>query len=258
MDYYILKDGQYVGPFPKDQLLANGLKTDTMVWREGLSIWTRADLMRELDDILNIAPPPLTQALAAKTKTPPPLTVTLSSQRKLKQELNESCKEFDELKPTVTKLEIEKSKPVVKEPAAVAKKEKNITTKKTTTVAKKTTTSEKKKKSKNKYDYPAPTWLNETIFLITCIVIHLVMGLFGTTTKEPYIYIDMAGLVMCITAFVIALNIKKLNKIDHSKNSATRIKADKLAYFNGLFVSTLAAIGFLIILVQSAYYVYIC
>lgn len=262
MEYYILKDGQYVGPFPKDQLIANGLKHDTMVWRQGLTIWTRADLMRELDDVLNMAPPPLEQALAAKAAAPPPLTVTLSSKRDLRQELDESRKELEELKQMVSKLESEDNKPVVKETTAVAKKESSTPAKKkeTTAVAKKdNSTAEKKKtnKKKTKYDYPVCTWFNETIFLIICIIAHLWMGLAETTTKEPYVYIDIIGLILCIAALVIALSIKKLNKISYAKNSESRIKADKLAYFNGFLVSTLAAIGFLIILVQSAHYVYV-
>ena len=63
-----------------------------------------------------------------------------------------------------------------------------------------------------------------------------------------------------ISNFGIAIGVKirKLNNISYKKGCESRLKAEKLGYFNGIFVSTIAAIGFLIILVQSAHYVYVC
>ena len=57
---------------------------------------------------------------------------------------------------------------------------------------------------------------------------------------------------------VIGIKIRKLNAISYKKGSESRLKAEKLGYFNGILVSATAAIGFLIILVQSAHYVYVC
>ena len=265
MEYYILKNGQYEGPFTKDKLVANGLQPDTKVWRQGMSAWTPASMMRELDEVFNVAPPPLKQALSSHVATapPPPLPADAAREKAMEQELAESRKELEELKEMMVTLESRNAKPVVTEKATTPKKNNTAVDKKkeSATDKKKDSTTEKKKstkkKEKTKYEFPVCTWLYETIFLIACIGVHLWMGLAETTTKDPYVYIDFAGLAMCLVALGIALYINKLNKISYAKNTESRIKADRLAYFNGLFVSTLAAIGFLIVLVQSAHYVYV-
>ena len=83
------------------------------------------------------------------------------------------------------------------------------------------------------------------------------MAIFDWTTFE-YLYVDIVGAVLSITGIIIGIKIRKLNKISYKKGSETRLKAEKLGYFNGFFVSTIAAIGFIIILIQSAHYVFVC
>ena len=54
MDYYISQgNGQKQGPFKRDKLLSNGLKSNTLVWREGMSQWMAANAIPELADLLN-------------------------------------------------------------------------------------------------------------------------------------------------------------------------------------------------------------
>ena len=53
--YYLADDGQRRGPFPIEQLPAQGLTPDTLVWSEGMPDWRRADELIELRPYL---PPP--------------------------------------------------------------------------------------------------------------------------------------------------------------------------------------------------------
>jgi TM2 domain-containing membrane protein YozV len=41
--YYIAEGGAQRGPFPVEQLVAQGLRPDSLVWAEGMSQWARAD-----------------------------------------------------------------------------------------------------------------------------------------------------------------------------------------------------------------------
>lgn len=50
--YYLIIDGQQVGPMPRTELLGNGLSPDTPVWREGLADWVKASTLPELNDLL--------------------------------------------------------------------------------------------------------------------------------------------------------------------------------------------------------------
>jgi TM2 domain-containing membrane protein YozV len=56
MSYYYANGDQHRGPFTKEQLAAQALRRDTMVWKEGMPQWQRADSMPELADLF--APPP--------------------------------------------------------------------------------------------------------------------------------------------------------------------------------------------------------
>jgi hypothetical protein len=50
---YFFADGDVQkGPFPVDSLLAQGLKPDSLVWREGMNQWQRADSVAELVGVL--------------------------------------------------------------------------------------------------------------------------------------------------------------------------------------------------------------
>ena len=100
-------------------------------------------------------------------------------------------------------------------------------------------------------------WFNESIWLLVFVIIHVILALTDMTTFE-YIYLDILGAILCITGIVIGARIKSLNKVSYAKDSATRNQAEKLSKFNGFLVSATAAAGFLIILYQSAHYVYVC
>lgn len=53
-DWYIIFNGQQVGPLSADQLSSYGLNTDSMVWHEGMSDWMRAGSVPELAIYLNV------------------------------------------------------------------------------------------------------------------------------------------------------------------------------------------------------------
>ena len=258
MDFYIALPGKKkAGPFKKEELLANGLKPNSLVWSNGMPTWKAAKLVDELSDLF-VATPPTAQASAATppplpqaapAPTPPPMPDTITLQR----ELHDTKKEIDELKTLLEQKESEADKKLV---AAREKRKSEIKEKK-----KQKEKEEKKKTSKNKkktkYDYPVADWRNEAIWLLVFVISHALMALFGWTTFF-YIYLDIVGAILSIAGIVIGQKIKSLNKISLEKDSESRLKAEKLSKFNGFLVSATAAAGFLIILVQSAYYVYIC
>ena len=113
MDYYISSaDGKYKGPFKKENLIANGLKPETLVWRQGQASWLPARDMPEIADLLVATPPPLAMAMAqhASMPSPPPLSQLQNSKDALAQELEKSRLELEELKKTVITLENAKKK----------------------------------------------------------------------------------------------------------------------------------------------------
>ena len=54
MKYWIIVEDRHAGPFTAQHLLDTGLQPDTLVWCEGLSDWTRADLIAELAEGLRV------------------------------------------------------------------------------------------------------------------------------------------------------------------------------------------------------------
>ena len=57
-EYFLADGGQRRGPFPIDQLYAQGLTPDTLVWRAGMAQWERAEDVIELRPYLPAQPPP--------------------------------------------------------------------------------------------------------------------------------------------------------------------------------------------------------
>ena len=61
--YYLAVDGEQAGPFTmaglKEQLDADSLARDTLVWTEGLADWVKAEDLGELAPLLAQMPPPL-------------------------------------------------------------------------------------------------------------------------------------------------------------------------------------------------------
>lgn len=59
MFYYLIKNGQQIGPLTKEELQQNRISGLTMVWHEGLSTWKKAENIIDLKDILVPLPPPI-------------------------------------------------------------------------------------------------------------------------------------------------------------------------------------------------------
>ncbi len=58
MQYYFADGDQQKGPFPLETLRAQGVKPESLVWRDGLSQWQRADSLPELAPVIAQAPSP--------------------------------------------------------------------------------------------------------------------------------------------------------------------------------------------------------
>jgi TM2 domain-containing membrane protein YozV len=64
-DYFMAIDGQQQqGPFPVHQLLARGMRPESLVWCEGMGAWQRADSVPELVGLLLPPPAPPQQQYA--------------------------------------------------------------------------------------------------------------------------------------------------------------------------------------------------
>lgn len=57
MKYYIANNGQQIGPFDVQDLLANGLNQSSLVWCEGMANWLPATQVPEVAQLFNQAPP---------------------------------------------------------------------------------------------------------------------------------------------------------------------------------------------------------
>ena len=270
MVYYISKnDGKYQGPFNKEALIANGLDLDTMVWREGLPAWTPAKMLPELADIIGDVPPPMEVVIGPSSATIQPVQQPAQPQQmqmqqqpvqqianqeiEMQKQLDELNRKKEELKKVLEQRKTQK----LAEGQTKSVVEKKEQKKPVETKDKKEVTKRKSKK-KTKYDHPVADWRNESIWLLVFVIIHALIEICGDKTNYTYLYLDIIGAVLSITGIIIGLNIRRLNKISYKKGSESRLKAEKLGYFNGIFVSATAAVGFLIVLVQTAYYVYTC
>jgi len=66
MNYFLADGNVQRGPFPITELMGQGLKRETLVWKEGMAQWQRADTVPELIALLGsaghqspqVAPPP--------------------------------------------------------------------------------------------------------------------------------------------------------------------------------------------------------
>lgn len=59
MNYYIIHNGQQVGPMPKEQLKAYGLCPTSKVWCEGMPNWADASTVADLQSMLYPQQPPM-------------------------------------------------------------------------------------------------------------------------------------------------------------------------------------------------------
>jgi len=70
--YFLLKNGQQVGPFSVDDLKAKKIKKTNLVWAEGMADWLKAGEVTELKGLFAAAPPPPPKAAAPPPSVPPP------------------------------------------------------------------------------------------------------------------------------------------------------------------------------------------
>lgn len=68
--YYIVENNQQAGPFTLDQLAAKGITPETNVWTDGMSNWTPASQVSELQSLF--APQPAPQPQYAQQPEPEP------------------------------------------------------------------------------------------------------------------------------------------------------------------------------------------
>ena len=57
-DFFLGINGTQLGPYPEHELVARGMKHDTMVWRDGMTAWVRADQLPEMIQYLENVPRP--------------------------------------------------------------------------------------------------------------------------------------------------------------------------------------------------------
>jgi uncharacterized membrane protein YhaH (DUF805 family) len=70
--YYLVKDGQRVGPMEVEQLLQSGLTPESLVWTEGMDNWAPAATIAELATALAPAPAPTPAPAPAPAPQPAP------------------------------------------------------------------------------------------------------------------------------------------------------------------------------------------
>lgn len=70
--YYLVKDGQRLGPFSIEQLVQNGLTPDSLVFAQGMQNWTKAGEVAELATVFAPAPQPEPAPAPAPAPQPAP------------------------------------------------------------------------------------------------------------------------------------------------------------------------------------------
>lgn len=90
MNYFIIKNNRQEGPFTIDELKAQGITSETLVWTEGMTNWTPAWQVEELKDLLfnsqeTATPPPFTPSQYATNSERPYQTTTANGYRQAVQ-----------------------------------------------------------------------------------------------------------------------------------------------------------------------------
>ncbi len=71
MNFYMADGNVQKGPFPIDQLISQGLKRETLVWREGMGQWQKAETVPELAGLFTGYQQPAQQQYAPPPPPPP-------------------------------------------------------------------------------------------------------------------------------------------------------------------------------------------
>lgn len=65
--YYYSEEGEKKGPFPLSDFQNINITSETLIWSEGFSVWTRAKDLEEFVPILSMKPPTLPNAAQSST-----------------------------------------------------------------------------------------------------------------------------------------------------------------------------------------------
>ena len=57
--YYYQDGDKRVGPFSLDQLMNKSIGVDTLVWKSGMSKWSKAEDLEEIRERMSVCPPPI-------------------------------------------------------------------------------------------------------------------------------------------------------------------------------------------------------
>jgi hypothetical protein len=68
-DYFVALNNMQQGPFPAHELVARGMRPESLVWREGMGQWQRADSIPELAGLF--APPAVAERQVGSQQMPP-------------------------------------------------------------------------------------------------------------------------------------------------------------------------------------------
>jgi hypothetical protein len=68
MKYFYINKKEKIGPISLDELKDSTLERNTLVWREGLDSWKKAEEFEELDEIFNSIPPEIPTTTVEKVK----------------------------------------------------------------------------------------------------------------------------------------------------------------------------------------------
>lgn len=71
-NYFILEDGQQVGPLSVDELTSKHVNGSDLVWTQGMPDWQPAETVSELASAVAIQPPPAPPKPPTVTSTSPP------------------------------------------------------------------------------------------------------------------------------------------------------------------------------------------
>ncbi len=77
--FYLVKDRKRHGPFALEELAASGLERTSLVWRQGMTTWMRADLLPELAELINTIPPSIPGGEMQSTDVPVPQPATFQT-----------------------------------------------------------------------------------------------------------------------------------------------------------------------------------
>jgi hypothetical protein len=90
--YYIVKNGEKIGPFSLTELHNQYINNDTLVWYHGLENWVKAETIEKLSEVLEQTPPPIPPTIlniTQKIQIDSPIDVNFKKTRKNNQEKTE-------------------------------------------------------------------------------------------------------------------------------------------------------------------------